>query len=107
MKMKGLVITDHARQRFLERLHWTTQRGVEKPDALLWKLLQKATSEKRYSLGHHLYRRKKYTDTTEFYTTECGWRFVVDHANENRPILETVERINKAQNKPYRRNHHE
>ncbi len=58
MDLKGLVITTHAREQFIERCAVAYPSGLKSPEGQLWKLLGKAKHDRRMPLSQILHRSR-------------------------------------------------
>lgn len=92
-----LIITNHARERFHERFHAVYPDFGGDTARKLMALLAAAKPEKIDALKR-LARLKRHKDT-EYYTTACGWRFVVAIGENEERLLVTSERICRLQNR--------
>jgi hypothetical protein len=101
MNTSNLIITDHARARFMERMDTAYPDGVRNPEMLFKKLLEKSIRDNRFGMAKisRLIKHANSGKDTSYYVTKCGWRFVVTDLEEGKRLLVTVERINPAQNK--------
>lgn len=97
MNIKGLVITKHAKERFLERLDLESKPG--NPFGFLEKLLIQAKAEIGGNVFKRIEREMKHKDDTEYYRTKCGWRFIVVLLDDGKRKLVTVERTKNYKSK--------
>ena len=92
-----LILTNHARERFHERFHAVYPNFKGDTTRKLMALLAAAKPERIDALKR-LARLRRHKDT-EYYTTDCGWRFVVAIGENEESILVTAERVCRLQNK--------
>ena len=92
-----LILTNHARERFHERFHAVYPNFRGDAEKKLRKLLAAAKPERIDALKR-LERLERHGDT-EYYTTQCGWRFVVAVEEDGTRLLVTAERVCRLQNK--------
>lgn len=96
MKTDGLNITIHAHDRFKERLPQALPSFRGDIDKLLMKLL-KTAERGSMNIMSYLHRQSKHDEFAVYYSTKCGWRFVVIETEGSRRLV-TVERRNYGQN---------
>ena len=97
MNIDGLIITQHARERFMARLKNANPEYNGDTDSHLKKLLLMAVPEKKYNLCKRLMREFKYGSNSRYWVTTDGWRFIEVNNNGQRKIV-TIERICGYQN---------
>lgn len=90
MNISNLLITNHARQQFINRYNATHPYPCSDPDARIKKLLKSARPAIISNVRAYIYRSMKHPDEDTRYFEGDIWRFVIIYQG-NKLILKTCE----------------
>ena len=93
--MDDIIITNHAKERFVERFSRMAKSVPKNPEESIRKILRQAVPEEMNPV-HRVIRLINHGSSAE-YLVHGGWRLVLVNTDAGKVII-TVERVKKSQN---------